>query len=96
MNGVHLLFGDAALLVVFIGVGAPKDHDAVLDLEELGVFHLGASRRVIGLQGRLLGLALLAEGAMDVALHGGVVLEEVLCLSPMEWAGVLERLLEVF
>ena len=38
----------------------------------------------------------MAEGATDVALHGGVVLEEVLCLSPVEWAGGLEHLLEVF
>ena len=43
-----------------------------------------------------MGLALLAEGAMDVALHGGVVLEKMLHLPPMEWAGGLERLLEVF
>ena len=43
-----------------------------------------------------MGLALLAEGAMDVALHGGVVLEEVLCLPPVEWVGGLESLLEVF
>jgi hypothetical protein len=33
---------------------------------------------------------------MDVALHGGAVLEEVLCLPPVERVGGLERLLEVF
>jgi hypothetical protein len=38
----------------------------------------------------------LAEGVTDVALHGGIVLEEVLCLPLMEWAAGLERLLEVF
>jgi hypothetical protein len=38
----------------------------------------------------------LAKGATNVALHGGIVLEEVLCLPSMEWAGVLEHLLEVF
>ena len=43
-----------------------------------------------------MGLALLAEGAMDVALHGGIVLEKMLHLTPMEWVGGLERLLEVF
>jgi hypothetical protein len=43
-----------------------------------------------------LGLALLAEGATDVALHGSAVLEKMLCLSPVEQAGGFERLLEVF
>ena len=43
-----------------------------------------------------MGLALLAEGATNVALHGGVVLEMMLCLPPMKWVGGLERLLEVF
>ena len=35
---------------------------------------------------------------MDVALHGSVVLKEVLCLPPphVEWARGLERLLKVF
>ena len=78
MNSVHLLFGDAALPAGFIGVGALEDHAAALGLKELSVFLLGISRWVTGLQGRLLGLALLVEGAMDVALHGGVVLEVVL------------------
>jgi hypothetical protein len=50
----------------------------MLDFRELGVFLLGASCRVIGLQGRLLGLALWAEGVTDVALHCSKVLEEVL------------------
>ena len=77
MNSVHLLFGDAALLAGFIGVGALEDHEAALNLGELGVLLLGISRWVVGLQGRLLGLALLAEGATDVALHGGVVLEKM-------------------
>ena len=63
---------------------------------ELNVFLLDISCRVTNLQGRLLGLALLVKGAMDVALHGGVVLEMMLCLPPMKWVGGLERLLEVF
>jgi hypothetical protein len=42
-----------------------------------------------------LGLALLAKGATDVALDGGSILEEVLCLPFMEWVGGFERLLEV-
>jgi len=96
VNGVHLLFGDTALLAGFVGVGAPKDHEVALGLRELSVILLGTSRWVTDLQERLLGLALLAEGTTDVALHGGAVLEEVLCLPPMEWAGGLECLLEVF
>ena len=57
---------------------------------------LGTFRQVIGLRGRLLGLALLDEGAMDVALHGSIVLEEVPGLPPMEQAGGLEHRLKVF
>jgi hypothetical protein len=38
----------------------------------------------------------LAKGATVVALHGGIVLKEVLCLPPVEWAGGLECLLKVF
>jgi len=49
VNRVHLLFGDAALLVGFIGVGAPEDREAAIGLWELIVFLLGASCRVIGL-----------------------------------------------
>jgi hypothetical protein len=96
VGGVHLLLGDAALPAGFIRLGAFKDHEAALGLGEHIVFLLGAIRRVTGLQGRLLGLALLAEGAMDVAFHGGAVLEKILRLPPVEWAGGLERLLKVF
>ena len=60
MNGIHLLLGDAALPVGFIRLGALEDHETMLSLGELVVFLLCAVRRVIGLQGRLLGLALLA------------------------------------
>jgi hypothetical protein len=42
-----------------------------------------------------LGPTLLAKGATDVAPDGGIVLEEVLCLLPVEQAGGFERLLEV-
>jgi hypothetical protein len=49
VNGVDLLFYDAALLAGFVGVGAPKYHEAALSLKELGVFLLGASCQVIGL-----------------------------------------------
>ena len=49
MNGLHLLFSDAALPVGFIGLGAPGDREAVLGLGELGVFLLGTSRRVTSL-----------------------------------------------
>jgi hypothetical protein len=42
-----------------------------------------------------LGLALLAEGATDVNLHGRAVLEEMLWLPPVEGAGGLECLIEV-
>jgi hypothetical protein len=78
VNDIHLLLGDATLLAGFVGLGALEDHEAALGLWELVVFLLGASCWVIGLQGRHLGLALLTEGATDVALHGSVVHEEVL------------------
>jgi hypothetical protein len=48
-HGVHLLFGDVALSAGFIRLGAPKDHEAALGLEELNVFLLGTVHRVIGL-----------------------------------------------
>jgi hypothetical protein len=95
VDGVHLLLSDATLLAGFISPEAPDDHAAALDCREL-IFLLGAIRRVTSLWGRLLGLALLAEGAMDVALHGCIVFEKMLCLPPMEWAWGLERLLKVF
>ena len=85
MNSIHLLFGDEALPTGLIGVGAPKDHEAVLGLWELVVFLLGVVHWVATLLGKLLGLALLGEGATNVALHGGAVLEKMLRLSP--WNG---------
>jgi hypothetical protein len=96
VDGVHLLLSDLALLAGFICLGAPEDHEAALDLGEIIVFLLGAIRRVTSLRGRLLGLALLAEGATDVALHGCIVLEKMLRLPPVERAGGLKRLLKVF
>ena len=42
MDGVHLLLGDVALLAGLIRLGAPKDHEVVLGLGELGVILLGA------------------------------------------------------
>ena len=74
VDTVHLLLYDVALPAGFIGLGAPKDHEAALGLRKLIIFLLGAIRWVVGLRGRLLGLALLAEGAIDVALHDGAVL----------------------
>jgi hypothetical protein len=88
--------GDAMLSARFIRLGASKDHKAALALGELVGFLLGAVCRVAGLGGRLLGLALLAEGATNVALHGSTVLEEMLHLPPMEQVGGLECLLKVF
>ena len=82
MDGIHLLLGDVAL-ARFICLGALEDHEATLNLGELIVFLLGTVRRVAGLRDRLLGLALLAEGATDVAPHGSAILEEVLCLPPV-------------
>ena len=96
MDTVHLLLYDVALPAGFIGLGAPKDHEAALGLRKLIIFLLGAIRWVVGLRGRLLGLALLAECATDVALSGGTVLEKMLHLPPVERAGGHERLLEVF
>jgi hypothetical protein len=49
VNGVHLLVGDVALLVGFISLGAPEDHEAALGLGELIVFLLGTVRRVTSL-----------------------------------------------
>ena len=40
---IHLLFSDAVLPVGFVGVVAPKDHDAALGLGELSAFLLGVS-----------------------------------------------------
>ena len=83
VDGIHLLLGDVAL-ARFICLGALEDHEATLNLGELIVFLLGTIRRVAGLRDRLLGLALLAEGATDVALHDSIVLEKMLHLPPME------------
>ena len=80
VDDVHLLLSDTALPVGFICLGALEDHVEALGLEELIVFLLGTICRVANLWGRLLGLALLAEGATDVALHASVV-----CLPP--WNG---------
>jgi hypothetical protein len=85
VNDIHLLFSDMALLARFVGMGAHEDHEAALGLGELSVFLLGTSRWVTNLQGKLMGLALLVEGAANVALHGSVVLEEVLRLP--SWNG---------
>jgi len=41
VDGVHLLLSEAALLDIFICLGAHKDHEAVLGLKELVVFLLG-------------------------------------------------------
>jgi hypothetical protein len=41
VDGVHLLLSDAALLVGFIRLGAPEDHEATIGLGELIVFLLG-------------------------------------------------------
>jgi hypothetical protein len=95
MNDVHLLLYDAALSAGFICLGAPEDHEAMIGLGELGVVLRGGVRWLIGLWGWLLGLALLAEGATDVALDGGAILEEVLHLPSMERAGGFECLLKV-
>jgi len=85
VNSVHLLLGDVALLARLVRLGAPEDHEVALGLRELGVFLLGVVRQVAGPRGKLLGLDLLAEGAVDVAPHGSAILEEVLCLPP--WNG---------
>jgi hypothetical protein len=96
VDSVHLLLSDVALPAGFICLGALEDHEAKLGPGECIVFLLGIVRRVASLWGRLLGLALLVEGATDVALHGGTILEKMLCLPLVERAGGLERLLKVF
>jgi hypothetical protein len=82
VDGAHLLLSDTALPTGFIHLGAPKDHEVVLGLGELVVLLLGIVRQVVSLQGRLLGLALLAKGAMDVALHGSTFFEKMHRLPP--------------
>ena len=77
VDSVHLLLGDVALPVGLICLGASEDHEAALGLGEPIVFLLGTVRQVAGLQGRLLGLALLVEGTTDVALYSSAVLKEV-------------------
>jgi len=94
VDNVHLLLGDAALLAGLVCLGAPKDHEASLDLGELGVLLLGIICWFIGLHSKLLG-NLLAKHPMDVAPNDGVVLEEVLRLPLIEWAAGLQRHLEV-
>jgi hypothetical protein len=95
VNGVDLLLGDAALLAGLVRLGAPKDHKAAIDLSELSIILWCTVCWLIGLRGWLLGLALLAEGVMGVALDCGAVFEGVLRLPPVERVGRLERLLEV-
>jgi hypothetical protein len=85
VNNVHLLLDDAALPAGFIRLEAPEDHEAALGYGELVVFLLGTICQVVGLQGMLMGLALLAKGATDIGLHGGAVLEKMFRLSP--WNG---------
>jgi hypothetical protein len=48
MNGIHLLLGDVMLPMGFIGLGAPKDHEAMLSLRKLGVFPQDAFHWVTG------------------------------------------------
>ena len=95
VDSVHLLLGDAVLPAGLVHLGALEDHEAAIGLKEFGVVLYGSVRWLASLQGRLLGLALLAEGAMDVAPDGGTIFEEVLRLPPMEQEGGLKSLLEV-
>lgn len=82
VNCIRHLLGDVALLVGLIHLGAPKDHQAPLSLGELGLLLLGTVYRFASLWGRLLGLTLLAEGAIDVAPNGAAIVEEVLPSPP--------------
>ena len=94
MDGIHLLLGDAALLAGLVHLGACKDHEAVIDLGELGVVLRGGIRRLTSLRDRLLGLVLLVEGAANVAPNGGVVFEEVLRLPPWNGQGASSTFLK--
>jgi hypothetical protein len=62
VDDIHLLLGDAALPAGLIRLEAPKDHEAVLGLEELIILLLGAVNWVIGLGGMLLGLCPVGQG----------------------------------
>jgi hypothetical protein len=79
VDDVHLLLNEAALTSGHVRLGAPENHEAVLGHTKLGVL-LGTVCWFAGLRSQLLGLALLAKGAMDVAPVGSTVLEEVLRL----------------
>jgi hypothetical protein len=96
VNDIHLLLGDVAQPTGFVCLGAPEDHEVAIDLGELGVVLWSGVRWLASLWGWLLGLALLAVGATDVAPNDGAVLEEVLHLPSMERAEGFECLPEVF
>ena len=87
--GRRAMARETVLLGGWLDVGLPS-------WGKVETYLLGTSCQVTGLPDRLLGLALLARGATHVALHGGIVFEEVLCLPPMERVGGLEHLHEVF
>jgi hypothetical protein len=95
VDDVHLLLSYVALSMGLVRLGAPEDHEIAIDLGELGVVLHGSIHEFASLRGWLLGLALLAKGATDVAPDGGTTFEEVLCLPTVERAGGFERLLEV-
>ena len=42
MDGVHLQIGDVVLPAGLICLGGSEDHEAAIDLRELGIFLLGA------------------------------------------------------
>jgi hypothetical protein len=96
MDGMDLLLSDAVVPAGFVCLGAPKDHQAAIGLGELSVFLKGCFGRVASLRGRLLGSALWAKGATDVAPHSGVVFQDMPHLAAVERARGFERLLEVF
>ena len=54
LNGVHLLLGDPALMVRFIGLGAYEDHQALLGFGELGLLLLPIVSSLANLLGRLM------------------------------------------
>lgn len=96
LQTIHLLLSDPALTARLVGLGATKDHEALLSLRELGVLPLSTVSLRTDLLGKHLGLDLQDEGTPDVAPHGCTVLEEVLDMQAVERAGPLERFLKVF
>ena len=84
VNCVHLMLGDVTLLAGFIYLRTLEDHEASLGLRKLNIFLLDIIHWLASLHDRLLGLTLLAKGAIDIDSNGGTSLKEVIHLPTMD------------